>query len=301
MIRAALAPYFISMETNAMTDIKPKDKLEALRGIIRDMKGAVLAYSGGVDSSFLLKVAREELGDNLLAVTAVSDTYSKDEHREAIELAAALGARHKSIHTEETNDPCFAANPPERCYHCKKELFGKLRVIAEEEGVEIIMDASNVDDNSDYRPGRIAAGELNVRSPLIEAGITKDDIRLLSRELNLPTWDKPAMACLASRFPYGETITPEKLGRCAAAERALHDAGFRLVRVRSHGDIARIEIDPDKISELIKPEVRTKIVAELKKAGFAYVALDLQGYRAGSMNETLAESDRMTRAPSAKK
>lgn len=284
-----------------MTDIKPQEKLEKLRGIIRDMKGAVLAYSGGVDSSFLLKIAHEELGDKLLAVTAVSETYSEDEHREAIELAAALGARHKSIHTEETNDPCFASNPPERCYYCKKELFGKLRGIAEEEGVEIIMDASNIDDNSDYRPGRIAAGELHVRSPLIEAGITKDDIRALSRELDLPTWDKPAMACLASRFPYGETITPEKLERCEAAEKALHKAGFRVVRVRSHGDIARIEIDSEKIDEILKPEVRTKIAEEVKKAGFAYVTLDLQGYRTGSMNETLAESDRMTSAPSGEK
>lgn len=264
-----------------------KDKLDRLRSIVGGMEGVLVAFSGGVDSSFLLAVAVEALGGRAVGVTAVSATYAAGELDEARGLAASIGARHVVIETDELADRNFADNPPERCYHCKRELFGKLAAIARAEGLPVVADATNVDDQGDYRPGRRAAAAFGVRSPLIEAGLTKADVRALSREMGLPTWSKPAAACLASRFPYGEAITEGKLRRVEAAEAALRRLGFDVVRVRSHGQIARIEVEAGRVAELAAPAARGKVDAELRALGFAYVTLDLSGYRTGSMNEVL--------------
>jgi len=272
------------------TDSTAQQKLETLRGILRDVGSLVLGFSGGVDSTFLLKVAVDTLGtDNVLAVSAQSPTYPDEEFKSARECAESLGARFRAIDSGETDIPTFCANPPDRCYYCKRELFGRLGEVAREQGFEAVCDGTNVDDLSDYRPGRRAIDELGVRSPLIEAGLAKNDIRELSREMDLPTWDKPAMACLASRFPYGTEITVEKLDQITGAERALRARGFRQVRVRHHGAVARIEVGPEEVSRFADRELAATIVNELKVLGFSYVALDLEGYRTGSMNEVLPE------------
>jgi uncharacterized protein len=235
-------------------------------------------------------VAAEVLGDRLLAVTAVSETYPESERREAGRLARRLGLRHRFIRTSELGIPGFSSNPPDRCYHCKRELFGKLARlarVARREGFAALLDGQNADDTADYRPGARAAAELGVLSPLKAAGLTKREIRELSREMGLPTWKKPAQACLASRFPYGEAITVEKLGRVAAAEEFLRRLGLGQLRVRDHGRLARIEVPAQDIARLAAPRTRSKVVARLKKLGYTWVALDLQGYRTGSMNEVL--------------
>ena len=263
------------------------EKLSQLKTILSAADCILIAFSGGVDSTFLLRVARDVLGGGVLAVTAVSATYPAEEYERACELAHGMGVRHLTIETDELADTRFCANPADRCYHCKRTLFQQIREVADREGIEIVADASNADDRSDYRPGRRAVAELRIRSPLDEAGLTKDDIRALSRELDLPTWNLPAMACLASRFPYGEEITAEKLERVGAAERFLRELGFPQVRVRMHGDIARIEVAPERVAELATADLRARVVDQLKALGFAYVTLDLQGYRTGSLNETL--------------
>ncbi|MFU8857199.1 MAG: ATP-dependent sacrificial sulfur transferase LarE, partial [Deferrisomatales bacterium] len=250
----------------------------------------VVGFSGGVDSTFLLAVAREVLGDRVLGVTATSETYPERERREAEELARSLGARHRIIVSEELDVPGFADNPKNRCYFCKKELFGKLREVADAEGLPHVLDGTNTDDRGDYRPGRQAARELGVRSPLDEAGLTKQDIRELSRALGLPTWDKPAFACLSSRFPYGVRITKEKVSQVGRAEEALRELGLRVLRVRHHGDVARLEVGPEEF-ERVANGLRDRVVAAVKAAGYAYVALDLQGYRTGAMNEVLGERE----------
>lgn len=267
-----------------------EDKYRKLCGILEEMGEVVLAFSAGVDSTFLLSVAREVLGKRVLAVTAVSPTYTAEEREKAAEIVESLDARHRFISSEELSNPEFARNPPERCFHCKTELFTRLRRIADAENVSFVLDASNVDDCSDYRPGRTAAQKLGVRSPLVEAGMTKQDIRHLSRRRGLPTWDAPAGACLASRFPYGEAITIEKLNRVELSESYLRRCGFPEVRVRSHGDMARIEVDRESISKIVASDLRRQVSARLKEIGFAYVTLDLDGYRTGSMNEMLARS-----------
>ena len=268
-----------------------KQKYNKLQRLLKDMGGLVLAYSGGVDSTFLLSVAKDALGDNVLAITAVSPTYTQEEYERACEMALALGVRHISTQTNELENPDFLKNSPQRCYYCKKELFRKLRTIADQESLLCVADASNLDDCADYRPGRIAAKEAGIRSPLLEAGLRKEEIRALSKEMNLPTWDLPAAACLASRFPYGESLTLEKIKRVEQAEKFLRDIGFQQVRVRSHDRLARVELDANIIGEFFKKGLRANVVQKLKDLGFIYVTLDLEGYRTGSLNEVLPRID----------
>ena len=255
--------------------------------MLREMKSAVLAYSGGVDSSLLLKAASEALGTHFIAVTAVSETYPLAELAAAQEFAGSLGVTLRVLHTAELESEEFIRNSPERCYFCKKELFGKLRQIAETEGIPFVLDGSNLDDLNDYRPGSKAAQEFFVRSPLREAGFSKSDVRACARMLNLPVWDKPSLACLSSRIPYGTRITPKILAIIQSAEDLLRVLGFQQVRVRHHGDTARIEIDRENFRRLLDDDVHGKIVIELKRLGYTYVCLDLEGYRTGSMNEGL--------------
>ncbi len=251
------------------------------------MKSALIAYSGGVDSTFLLKIARDTLGTDVLAVTADSPTYPSQEIQEARILARKLSVRHLTIETEEFADSNFVSNPPDRCYYCKKELFSKLRKIARENHLNHILDGSNLDDEKDFRPGMRAAREFGVRSPLREAGLTKEDIRQLSKKLDLATWNKPALACLASRFPYGKSLTNQALSRVGKAEKLLRDMGIGQVRVRDHGHIARIEVTRREINRLLSDSFREKLVEKIKQLGYTYVTLDLEGYRTGSMNEVL--------------
>ncbi len=271
-------------------------KLTNMKSEIASLGSALVAFSGGVDSSFLLKVCLDTLagtGGKVLAVTARSSTYPSSELSEAISLASSMGARHMVIDSEELEIEGFASNPPDRCYHCKNELFGKLLDIARKEGLAAILDGANADDLRDYRPGSKAAKELGVRSPLKESGLTKDEIRTFSRDLGLPTWEKPAFACLASRFPYGVTITTEKLTMVELAEKALRELGFRQARVRHHGIVARIELEPELIARAVEPVMAEKIQNALKETGFSYVAVDILGYRTGSMNETLKTEDKI--------
>jgi uncharacterized protein len=267
-------------------------KLQELKRLLAESGGILVAYSGGVDSTLLLRVAQEVLGERALAVTAASETYPDHEVQAAIRLAEEMGVRLRVIHTTELDRAEFAANPPERCYYCKGELFGKLVEIAREEGLPVVADGANVDDRDDFRPGARAAAELGVRSPLREAGLTKAEIREISRELGLPTWDKPSFACLASRFPYGSEITRDRLTQVAEAERLLRALGLRQFRVRHHGDVARIEVDPADFAVLTADENRARITEELHRLGFLYVTLDLDGYRTGSMNAPLAREGR---------
>jgi uncharacterized protein len=273
-------------------------KYERLQELVRGYGSLLVAFSGGLDSSLLVRVARDALGDRLLAVTALSPTYPSTEHAAAEALARELGVRLLAVETDELAIAGFAENPPERCYFCKSELFGELRAIARREGIAYVADGTNADDRSDYRPGMQAASELGVVSPLCEAGLTKADIRALSKRLGLPTWDKPSAACLASRFPYGETITREKLAMVEAAEDFLKGLGFRQVRVRHHGTIARIEVAADRstddrsgdeIERLASAPVRDQVVHRLTQIGYHYVTVDCRGYRTGSMNEVLAQ------------
>ena len=270
-------------------------KLERLRALLREIRSAAVAFSSGVDSTFLLRVAHEELGENAVAVTARSHSFPKRELDEAAAFCAREGVRHEIIDSEELDIPGFVENPPDRCYHCKKAIFGKLVAFAQANGLAAVLEGSNMDDDGDYRPGRRAIRELGIRSPLHDAGLTKAEIRVLSKRMGLPTADKPSFACLASRFPYGERITAAGLERVERAEQWLMDAGLGLaqLRVRSHGDMARIEVPPADIPRLATRA--EEIAAALKSFGFAYVALDLQGYRTGSLNETLpATKKRMT-------
>ncbi len=260
-------------------------KLEKLKYILKKMNSVLLAFSGGADSSFLLKVAQDSLGDKVLAVTAVSETYPKEELIHAKQLAAKLGARHRIIRTKELNNPKFRDNPVERCYYCKKELFTKLKSIAVKNSIDFVIDASNLSDKKDYRPGNKAKKESGVRSPLSEAGFTKNDIRLMSKKLGLKTWDKPSLACLASRIPYGSRIRPGILSRINKAEKFLRNLGFDQVRVRHYNDLCRIEVMPKGIKSLL---ARNKeVVDNFKKLGYNYVTVDLEGFRTGSMNEAL--------------
>lgn len=261
-------------------------KKEQLNSILNEMESIVVAFSGGVDSSVLLAAAALA-GTKVLAATAVSETYLPEELEAARQIAAVLNVAHLTLETEELGIPGFAENPPERCYYCKAELFGKLAALAAERGYRFVADGSNVDDTGDWRPGMKAAAELGVRSPLREAGLNKAEVRLLAQEFGLPNWDKPAMACLSSRFPYGQPITKEKVAQVAEAERFLRQLGFGQLRVRHHGDTARIELPGERLSEAVS--LAPSIVGRLRELGFTYISLDLAGYRSGSLNETLGK------------
>jgi len=265
-------------------------KLKSLEKILRKMKGVLIAFSGGVDSTFLLKVAHNVLGNSVLAVTAQSPTFPQRELKKAEEFASLLKVPHITIHSDELKIPDFTQNPPNRCYYCKKELFSKLLDIADRKNIPWVADGSNEDDEQDFRPGMQAIRELGIRRPLLEADLNKDEIRALSRKMGLLTWDKPSLACLASRFPYKEEITIDKLKQVDKAENFLWDLGFQQVRVRYHHKIARIEVCPEEMDRLLGKKIRHLVVEKMKSLGYNYVTLDLQGYQMGSMNQLLKEN-----------
>lgn len=264
------------------------EKYAILQDYLRSLGSVAVAFSGGVDSTFLLRVAHDVLGESVIAVTAASCSFPEREFSETNRFCEENGIAHYVCHSEELDIPGFRDNPPNRCYLCKHELFEKIIRLAKEHGMAAVAEGSNMDDNGDYRPGMIAIRELGVFSPLRYAGLNKAEIRELSKRLGLPTWSKPSFACLASRFVYGEPITEEKLGMVDRAEQFLLGLGFRQVRVRVHGTIARIEVGPDEIGRLLDEQTRVSVYQSIKALGFTYVALDLGGYRTGSMNETLA-------------
>lgn len=266
----------------------PVGKLEKLKEFLQVRQSAIVAFSGGVDSAFLLHVAKQVMGDSVLAVTFDAGINSRSEVAEAQTLARSLGTRHRFLDDESLlqNDE-FLANPPRRCYICKKVMMGKLKELAGNMGITTVMDGSNAGDLKDFRPGMQAAREMGILSPLQTAGLKKDEIRLLSRRAGLPVWDKPSSPCLCSRIPYGQVITGQKLNQVEKGESLLHEMGFKEVRLRHHGDLARIELPAVKIPEMIVPEVLNAVNRGLKQLGFKYIALDLEGFRSGSLNETL--------------
>ena len=264
-----------------------EDKHRALRRLLDGIPSLIVAYSGGVDSAFLAHIASDVLGNRALCITADSASYP-DRHRQiARDLAGRFGFHHEIIHTAELERPEYRANPANRCYYCKHELYSHLTGIARERGIAVIADGSNADDRGDYRPGRQAAREFGVRSPLDEADLTKDEIRELSRRAGLPTWDEPASACLSSRIPYFSAVTEEKLRMIERAEDVLRSLGFRICRVRHHDTIARLELGQDEIARALESGMSETIDRELRSIGYAHVTIDLRGYRLGSLNEAL--------------
>jgi uncharacterized protein len=262
------------------------DAFAACKSLIRSYQKVVVAYSGGVDSSLLVKLCADILGkENVVAITGISQTYTEEEKKIALQITQKFGVELVLLQTDELASDDFAGNPVNRCYHCKKELYGKLTKISESKGIRYILDGTNKDDLGDYRPGRKAAEEFGVISPFVLAGITKSDIRDLSKELELPTWDKPANPCLASRVPYGTRITDSILRKIEAGERALKDLGIKNVRLRHHDTVARIEVSPQDFPKLLDEQTRLKIIGALQNIGYKWIALDLAGYRTGSLNE----------------
>ena len=267
--------------------MKAEEKLRRLEELLTEMGSLLIAYSGGVDSTFLASVASEVLGQRALAVFASSPLYPAHECEDAEALARQFGLRFTTIESNGLKNPQFVANSPDRCYYCKRELFEKLRSLAAVEGLDWVADGSNHDDRDDYRPGRKALAELDIRSPLWEVGLTKDEIRKLSKERGLPTWDKPASPCLASRIPYGTPVTRHTLHSIAAGEQYLRNLGIHDCRLRHHGNIARIEVNGKGMSLLLNSQVRQDLVKQIRALGYTYVTLDLGGYRSGSLNEEL--------------
>ena len=264
--------------------VSKRNKLYAL---LADFPGLIVAYSGGVDSAYLAYAANQVLGNRALCITANSPSYPERHRALALTIAADFGLQHEIITTNETSRPDYRANPANRCYFCKHELYTHLAAIGCERGFPVIVDGSNADDRGDYRPGRQAAREFGVRSPLDEVGLTKDEIRELSREAGLPTWDEPASACLSSRIPYFSEVTEDKLRMIERAENVLRDLGFRVCRVRHHDTVARLEIGREEMARALEPEVADAIDRELRAIGYQHVTLDLRGYRLGSLNDAL--------------
>jgi uncharacterized protein len=260
-------------------------KMEQLHGIVRDTGGAIVAFSGGTDSTLVAAVAAQALGERSLAVTAVSPSLPPGEADLTRRVAAELGLRHRLVPTREAEDPAYLANGADRCYHCKDELYGVLGRVAQEDDYPVVLSGANLDDLGDFRPGLRAAQEHGVRHPLVEAGMTKQDVREAARSLGIPTWDKPASACLSSRIKFGVTITVEELSKVGRAERVLKDLGFRQCRVRVHdAELVRVEVEVDEVERLARPEIRGQVLAGLTALGWRYVTLDLEGFRSGSMN-----------------
>ena len=268
-----------------------RQKKESLKQSLEVLHSLIVAFSGGVDSSFLLALSHQVLGEKVIAVTADSLTFTQREKEEAVRFTKERGIRHIIIQSTETNIPEFVFNQPDRCYHCKKSLAKNLLKLASEKGIKHIAFAANMDDLGDYRPGMKATSELGVLSPLIDVRLNKEEIRFLSREMGLSSWDKPAMACLASRIPYGIPITEEKLKMIALAEAFLFEQGLKQCRVRYHDSVARIEVEPSKIHRLVEVSFRKEVVKRFREIGFAHVSVDLEGYVSGSMNRVLKEED----------
>lgn len=264
-------------------------KEKNLRRMMREMETVLVAYSGGVDSAYLGLIATQELNENAVCILGISPSVSMVQREEAAKIAARFDFNFKQIKTEELDNPDYQANPNNRCYFCKTELYGKLSVIAQKENIKYIVDGTNADDVGDYRPGKAAATEIGVRSPLIEAGLNKNEIRELSKKHDLPTWDKPASPCLSSRIAYGTPVTIERLSKVEKGEAILRRLGFREFRVRVHGELARLEIAPGELEKALNLEIAGILSREFKRLGFRYVTLDLQGYRSGAMNEVLAK------------